>query len=100
MNTTTLVPSAASKSDESGTLPPHPAYRPKGKIAWLPKPVRDRVHELLLEGHSYPAIIKTLGGDGKHLNVNNLWRYHKGPFRHWLREQYWLADTRARQEAA
>jgi len=25
-----------------------------------------------------------LAGEG--LNVNNIWRYHKGQYRHWLRE--------------
>jgi len=77
-----------------------PAYRPKGKIAWLPKPVRDRIHQLLLDGRSYPAILRELGPDGLHLNVNNLWRYHQGPHRQWLREQHQLAQTRLRQESA
>ena len=77
-----------------------PSYRPKGKIVWLDKPVRDRINQLLLDGLPYPAILTALGPDGQGLNVNNLWRYHKGTYRHWLREQHWLAETRVKEEAA
>src|SRR2546426_908020 len=82
------------------TTPEPPKYRPKGKIAWLPKTVRDRLNALLLEGLSYPAVIKALGADGEGLNVNNIWRYHKNQYRHWLREQHWLAEARAKEESA
>src|SRR5712671_6798569 len=84
----------------SPSTPTAPKYRPKGKIAWLPKPVRDRIHQLMLEGISFPAILKALGPDGEGLNINNLWRYHKGPYRHWLRDQHWLAEARAKEESA
>jgi len=84
----------------SPAQPSAPKYRPKGKIAWLPTPVRDKINQLLLDGLSFPAILKALGPDGAGLSVNNLWRYHKGPYRAWLREQHWLANARAKQESA
>src|SRR5947209_2913921 len=80
--------------------PIEPSYRAKGKIAWGPKAVRDKINQLLLDGLSYPAILRSLGPDGEGLNVNNLWRYHKGPYRHWLRQQHWLAQARVKEEAA
>src|SRR6266850_584920 len=52
-------------------------YRSKGKIAWLPKSVRDKINQLLLDGRTYVAILRELGPDGASLNINNLWRYHK-----------------------
>ena len=79
---------------------PQPSYRPKGKIAWGPKVVRDKINQLLLEGLSYAAVLTALGRDGEGLNVNNIWRYHKGQYRHWLREQQWLAQARIKEEAA
>src|SRR3954471_1627782 len=80
--------------------PSTPKYRPKGKSAWLPASIRNKINQLLLDGLSFPAILKALGPDGAGLNVNSLWRYHKGPYRHWLREQHWLASARAKQESA
>ena len=77
-----------------------PRYRAKGKIAWLPKPVRDRINQLLLDGETYAGILAKLGDEGKSLNISNLFRYHKGPYRHWLREQHWLAEARAKEESA
>src|SRR5213593_3593452 len=92
-------PSPSTQNSQPSTNP-QPSYRPKGKIAWGPKAVRDKINQLLLEGLSYPAILTTLGPDGEGLNVNSIWRYHKGQFRHWLREQYWLAQARIKEEAA
>jgi hypothetical protein len=76
--------------------PASPTYRPKGKIAWLPKSVRDRINGMLLAGHTYAGILKELGPDGNTLNISNLFRYHKNQYRHWLREQHWPAEARAR----
>src|SRR4051812_14362258 len=93
----------ASSDPAALTSPPQPSapkYRPKGKIAWLPTAVRNQINQLLLDGLSFPAILKALGPAGAGLNVNNLWRYHKGPYRAWLREQHWLANARAKQESA
>src|SRR5204863_4039393 len=93
-------PNFQPQTENSPTSPGQRSYRPKGKIAWLPKPIRDKINQSLFDGLSYPAILNSLGPDGEHLNVNNLWRYHKGPYRQWLRLQFWLAETRVKEEAA
>jgi hypothetical protein len=77
-----------------------PRYCARGKIALLKKPVRDKINECLLRGLSYPAILQELGSDVQDLNANTLCRYHKGPYRHWLREQHWLAEALVKEEAA
>jgi len=79
---------------------PQRSYRPKGKIAWMDKTVRDRLNHLLLDGRPYRAVIEALGPDGEGLTVVDLCRYHTGPYRHWLREQHWLAQARVKEEAA
>jgi len=60
-------------------------YRPKGKIVWMDKPVRDKINKLLFDGRSYPAILEALGPDAKDISVN-LCRYHKDAYRHWPAE--------------
>jgi len=94
--TASVVPPASDASSKRR----QPSYRPKGKIAWMDKSVRDKLNQLLLDGLSYAAVIQALGPDGVDLNINNVWRYHKGPYREWLREQYWLAQARVKEEAA
>jgi len=86
------------KPGEGG--PPHPAGRHTGKVARLPKTLRDQVNLMIQDGATYPAIIRSLGDAGKNLNVVNLTRWKKGGHQDWLLEQTWLADTRARQESA
>jgi len=86
------------------TPPPEPstpfAYRGKGKVARLPKPVRDKICNWMLDGLSYPDIIQQLGPDGKDLNPGHLCEWKKRGYQDWLLEQAWLAETRARQEPA
>src|SRR5207244_8759137 len=41
--------------------------RHNGNVARLPKLVRDKVNTMLLDGVTYPALIKNLGADGKGL---------------------------------
>src|SRR3989442_14018046 len=94
------MPNPPSPLDNQPSPPTQPSYRPKGKIAWGSKAVRDKINQLLLEGRSYSAVLTALGPDGEGLNVNSIWRYHKGQYRHWLREQYWLAQARVKEEAA
>src|SRR5437016_2142070 len=90
---------ASTLNSQLSTIP-QPSYRPKGKIAWMDKTVRDRLNHLLLDGRPYRAVIEALGPDGEELTVVDLCRYHKGPYRHWLREQHWLAQARVQEEAA
>ena len=76
------------------------AHRGNGKVARLPKPIRDQVNQWLLDGLSYPDIIQRLGDHGRDLTPNCLSQWKKRGHQDWLLEQSWLAQTRARQEAA
>jgi len=75
-------------------------WRHNGKVARLPKALRDKINLMIQDGLSYPAIIKSLGDSGKHLTVLNLSRWRRGGYKDWLLEQSWLADIRTRQESA
>ena len=98
------------RSRSKKTLPPSPASQPaqkladdldwrrNGNIARLPKPLRDKVNSMILNGVPYPAIIQSLGDTGKHLNCMNLTRWRKGGYKDWLAEQTFIERTRARQE--
>ncbi len=87
-------------ADEKNGKTSHPTWRHNGKVARLPKELRDKVNQMIEDGFTYPAIIKSLGVAGKDLNVVNLSRWKDGGHQDWLLEQQWLADTRHRQESA
>ena len=76
------------------------AYRGNGKVARLPRPLRDQINLWLLDGLSYPDIIQRLGELGKDLKPAHLSEWKKRGHQDWLLEQAWLAQTRARQEPA
>ncbi len=71
-----------------------------GKVARLPKAVRDRICQLMLDGHTYLQIIEELGDDGKALNEDNLSSWKSGGYLDWRREEKELAEIQTRQENA
>jgi hypothetical protein len=75
-------------------------HRRHGKIAQLPKSVRDQLNRLLEDGVPYREILLQLGEHGLGLNEQNLSRWKDGGHQDWLLQQYWQAETRARQEVA
>jgi hypothetical protein len=90
--------------DEPETCNLHPEtfgeHRGNGKVARLPKPIRDQINHWLLTGLSYPEIIERLGEQGQDLNPGHLCEWKKRGYQDWLLQQNWLAETRARQEPA
>src|SRR6185503_14622089 len=52
-------------------------WRHNGKVARLPKALRDKINLMIQDGLSYPAIIESLGDAGKELNVVNLCRWRR-----------------------
>jgi hypothetical protein len=116
MNSTTIqVPLApGTELPENDAPPPNPIpeteptsprlsgacrdNRPNGKIARLPKTVRDQINHWLLDGVSYPDIIQRLGDCGKDLTLDNLSQWKKRAHQQWLVEQAFIERTRARQE--
>jgi hypothetical protein len=76
------------------------AYRGNGFVARLPKTIRDQLNQMMLEGVSYPQIIKRLGDPASHLKPDHLSEWKKRGHQDWLVQQDWLAERRARQEYA
>src|SRR5436190_351334 len=74
-------------------------YRPKGKIASLPKSQRDTLNQLLLDGATYAEVVRKMSEEGVSLNVQNVSNWHNGPgYQRFLQDQEWLEEMRADQE--
>lgn len=72
-----------------------------GKIASLPSDVRDWINHALHEGLSYPQIISELVDRGyPGFNKNNLVRWRRSGYEHWLAELDRLQSVRIRSETA
>ena len=81
------------ESDQEAT-----AGRRKGKIARLPKDLRDQVNNGLLNGERYEDIITALGDSGKGITKVNLHNWSTGGYQDWLKEQRLLDECRMRHE--
>ena len=92
MNTNPVAPETT-----AGPSPAH-AGRANGKIARLPKTIRDQINHWLLDGVSYPDIIQRLGEHGKDLRPANLSEWKKRAYQDWLVQQAFIERTRSRQE--
>ena|SRR5436190_12584475 len=57
-----------------------------GKVARLPKEVRDHLNQMLLDGVPFAHIIDRLGEHGKELNEDNVSNWKKGGYKDWLME--------------
>src|SRR5438045_1885200 len=79
---------------------PSPNHRRKGKVARLPKPVRDQINEMVLDGISYPEILQTLGPAVAGVNEDNLSNWKLGGFQDWLRHQQRIEHIQSKQELA
>ena len=73
-------------------------YRGNGKVARLPRKIRDQINQWLLDGLSYPEIIERLGETGKDLKPDHLSEWKKRGYQSWLMGQAFLEQTRLRQE--
>src|SRR3954462_8261634 len=69
-----------------------------GKVARLRKSVRDRINTMILDGFTYPRIIKELGEDGKGLTPDSLSQHRKGAYQEWLQQRAWLGSIAAKSE--
>src|ERR1051326_6246300 len=90
---------AQAKAVASASLPKYSHGR-TGKVARLPKAIRDKINLMMLDGHTYLQIIAELGDDGKDLNEDNLSTWKSAGFLDFRREEKELADIRVRQEYA
>jgi hypothetical protein len=96
------LPQPPTSDTPNSALPtPHSIVRrPRGKVARLPPPVREKLNHLLDEGLLYADIITRLGEDGAGLNEQNIGRWYKTGHQDWLRNQLWLEQTRSRLDFA
>jgi hypothetical protein len=93
--------SAPADTNSQPDRPLHPCIsgkRGNGKVARLPKPIRDQINNLILDGVSYPDIIRRLGDAVKHLIPANLKEWKKYGYQDWLLEQDWLARVWSKAE--
>src|SRR5215472_5902148 len=75
----------ASPSDENSYT-----NKGNGKVAQLPKAIRDQVNRMMADGLSYPEIIRRLGDHGKGLKPGHLCEHRKRAYKEWLHDQEWL----------
>ena len=72
-----------------------PARRRRGKIARLPRKIREEINVMLDDGLPHADIIARLGDHGKNLNRQNLINWQHGGFKDWLKDQPWLDELHA-----
>jgi hypothetical protein len=71
-----------------------------GKIARLPKDLRDKVNILMRDGAEYSQIIEMLQEHQVGVSEQNLTNWRQGGHQEWLKEQERLADMRLKREFA
>jgi hypothetical protein len=71
-----------------------------GKIACLPKAIRDQVNHWLLDRVPHLDIIERLGEYGKGLRPNNVHQWKKHGHQNWLRQRDFLAEITSQSEFA
>jgi len=91
------VTPAATKPVDVGC--PDASWRGRGKIACLPKKVRDHINQMLEDGVRYVQIKENLGDHGKDLTLDNISQWKKRGHQLWLKEQFWREEMRARMDA-
>ena len=77
----------------------------RGKIARLPKALRDQINQILDDGFSYRAIIQTLKDAGTEFpkgcpSQMDISRWKDNGYQRYLKQQERLADVRANREAS
>jgi hypothetical protein len=73
-------------------------HRGNGKIARLPKALRDQVNAMIRDGLAYQAIRDRLQDAGhpelSHISDQNFYNWKSAGYRRWLREQEWRDDMK------
>jgi hypothetical protein len=89
--------------NESPERPPflhHRLGRRNGKVARLPKPVRDRINQMLHDGKTYQEIIEQLKPDTEGLNEENMSNWKQGGYHDWINELNISEAFRVKHEIA
>jgi len=82
------------------TFPFRPSDRRNGKVARLPKVIRDQLNLMIEDGLPYLKIIERLGPEGKEMNEQNLSNWKLGGYQDWLRELQLAQALQAKHELA
>ena len=83
----------------SPSLPQPPAGKLRnGKVARLPKELRDRINQMMRDGKVYAEILIAVREDAPHLNEDNLANWKSGGYTEWLRRMERREDVLAVQE--
>jgi len=99
-NPSAYGPSANPANNPTAVAPPRYSHGRTGKVARLPKAVRDKINHLMLDGRTYLEIIAALGPDGRDLNEDNLASWKSGGFLEFREEEKEFEAIRVRQEFA
>src|SRR6266481_5055875 len=94
------IPHLKTLNLELGTLNLSRESRRNGKIARLPKQVRDMINRMLDDGLPYPVIIDELGEAGEGLNAQNLTNWVQGGYQDYLKNQDAIDHAKAQMEFA
>src|SRR5579859_5833120 len=87
------LPKSLSENDQ-------PKRRPRGKIRRLPRPVREKLNQLLDDGLDYKAVLAALGQEAAHLIEMDVSRWYTTGHQDWIKNQTWLENTCARLDMA
>src|SRR5260370_1401254 len=100
MTAETQIPTATpAEPADSGPQPESQTPgRANGKVARLPKSIRDQINHWLLDGISYPDIIKRLGEPGQDLKPDHISQWKKRGHQQWLKDEFWREEMRARMD--
>src|SRR5436190_4952138 len=79
---------------------PKKQHRRTGRIAQLPKTVRDNVNQMILDGIAYSKIIENLGEHRGDINEDNVSDWKDGGYQDWLLAMQRAEDLGATREAA
>ena len=93
------APDALPKTPVSLEVPPSPSKRRNGKIARLPKPVRDVINRMLFQNISQDKIVKALDELRIVVNQQNIsnWK-NRGGYREWCLAQEYATHLRLHQD--
>src|SRR5690349_13410434 len=88
------APAPPQEAESSSASPPCLISRGNGFVARLPKAIRDRLNQMMLDSVPYAEIIERLGEPASHLKPHHLTEWKKRGHQDWLLHQDWLAERR------
>src|SRR5579859_2930145 len=98
------TPSASPDATDNSPRSSVTGRRRTGKIAGLPKVIRDKLNLMLQDGLSYAAIIENLNAPGAPplpypITENNISDWKDGGHQDWLQEQLWHQELRTQRDS-